>query len=75
MNFKPILQQLDASDFQKMLAACKNPRERFYLQAGRNDPCFEYHIDLPTDPNLDAQIEGLRDMAAWLADETRFPND
>ena len=55
-----------------MLTACQNARERFYLQLGRNDPDFEYHIDLPTEDGK-GLIEPLVDMPAWLDDETRFP--
>lgn len=47
MNMKPILTSLSDEDFAKMLAAACNRRERFYLEMGRRDPGFEYHIDLP----------------------------
>ena len=73
MNMKPILRMLSTEDFLKMLTTCQNARERFYLQLGRNDPDFEYHIDLPTEDGK-GLIEPLVDMPAWLDDETRFPN-
>ncbi len=68
MNMKPILQMLSAEDFLKMLNACKSARERFYLQLGRSDPDFEYHIDLPDSEGQQQQEK----MNVWLADETKF---
>jgi len=47
MNMQIILRQIDTDDFGKMLKACKSSRERFYLEAARINPNFEYHIDLP----------------------------
>jgi hypothetical protein len=71
MNMQPILQQLDAEDFRKMLAACKHPRERFYLELARNDSDFEYHIDLPG-PDGPAEPQP---MTVWLDDKERFPDE
>ena len=71
MNMKPILRMLSTEDFLKMLTACQNARERFYLQLGRNDPDFEYHIDLP---GPDGPAKPV-DMETWLADPKRFPDD
>jgi hypothetical protein len=71
MNMQIILRQLDTDDFGKMLKACKSSRERFYLEAARIKPTFEYHIDLP---GPDGPAEPV-DMLTWLADPKRFPDD
>ena len=71
MNMQPILQQLDAEDFQKMLKGCKSARERFYLQIARSDPGFEYYIDLPGPNGVEPPVP----MNVWLNDKTRFPDD
>jgi len=84
MNLQPIFEQLDDEDFGKMLAACASERERFFLRIARLDRSFEYHIDLPKEQKPEDRDQGtesrkpraenpLADMAAWLADETRFP--
>ena len=71
MNMQIILRQLDTDDFGKMLKVCKSSRERFYLEAARINPNFEYHIDLP---GPDGPTEPI-DMQTWLADPKRFPDD
>lgn len=75
MNMTPLLRQLSKEDFNKMLAAC-TLREGLFMGIALVDPSFEYHIDLPKEQETgdSAQQEGLADMAAWLADETRFPS-
>lgn len=71
MNMQIILRQLDTDDFGKMLKACKSSRERFYLEAARINPNFEYHIDLPGPDGPTKPV----DMQTWLADKERFPDD
>ena len=78
MNMTPLLRQLSKEDFNKMLAA-STLREGFLMEIALVDPSFEYHIDLPPKSSSQgkvnsAQQEGLADMAAWLADEKRFPD-
>ena len=77
MNMTPLLRQLSKEDFNKMLAAC-TLREGLFMGIALVDPSFEYHIDLPKEQSQgkvnSAQQEGLADMAAWLADEKRFPD-
>lgn len=71
MNLTPLIQKLRLEDFHKMLRACSNRRERFYLEAARCDPGFEYHVDLPRPDG--EQV--FQDMATWLADEKNFPEE
>ena len=52
MNMTPVIRQLDAEDFKKMYAACRGPRERFYLKLASLDPDFEYHVDLPAEDQV-----------------------
>lgn len=73
MNLSPIIRQLTSADFQKMREAATTSRERFCLNMARANRDFEYHVDLP--PEDEAKQQGLEDMAAWLADESRFPDE
>ena len=66
MNLTLLIGQLAPEDFNKMLAACKTHRERFYLQIARVDPGFEYHVGTCR-KNRD-QVLGVRGQSTPPAD-------
>ncbi len=63
MNMTPIVRQLCAADFKKMLAACRGARERFPIEIARLDPSFEYHIDLPQEQGTESREQGTENSA------------